>query len=263
MKVAQGRREHEWCAERAELQRERHDASQRVEALLQAMVDAGSRELELKLKVADQNIKLEQMKMTLDERQHVKETCPGKTDGCFARRKETKGSLADPKIRLTAEATKGPNAKPDVSEVPVASVSLGPLRAGLDAASGSKYFYDTRTGDLQWERPEPAPASGICSMTDLPPGWEAVWDESDGRYYYFDAETQCSQWDAPKPYCSNAFRCVDDSNRASWMYIAESGIGAFYEQGSTVEDLCWRRIVDQNGRVYWSNQQRNLRFFEK
>jgi len=70
MELEKHRSEYEWCAEREELQRQRHDATQRVEALEQAIVDAGSRESELNLRVADQNGKLEQMKRIMDEQEH-------------------------------------------------------------------------------------------------------------------------------------------------------------------------------------------------
>jgi len=186
----------------------------------------------------------------------------------------------EPKVRVAPESTKGPDAKPDVTEVPDANVNtnLKPLPEGwqehIDAGSHSKYFYDTRTGVSQWERPgasaileivtnvtpntepaKPVPANGQRSTMDLPPGWQAVWHESDGRYYYADVETQSSQWEVPEPYVpSDWSRHVDASGRAYWI-AAESNL-SFYEDGS------WHRIVDHNGRVYWSSSERNLRFFE-
>lgn len=185
---------------------------------------------------------------------------------------------------VASNAKAGPPSRPECQPLPPEWQEF------TDVASGCKYYFNSHTQASTWDRPgPPAPAqiaqapaaqahikstsrgavdlktspsaAGYSSpkMTApmrLPPGWQAVWNESEGLNYYADVETQASQWDTPLPYAHGDWkRRVDPKGLAFWV-SAEKGM-SFYEQ-----DSAWQRLLDQKRTVYWSNKDLGLRFFE-
>jgi len=147
----------------------------------------------------------------------------------------------------------------------VASSDAGNLPPGwekfVDTQTGEPYFYNAARKISQWELPEPSPRQCLQqslqqSLQQLPPGWQMAWDQH-GKEYYADLETQSSQWEAPPRYVHGDWtRQVDAAGLAFWTCSSPSL--SFHE----TNDNSWQRIVDGDHRIYWSNKQLGIRFFE-
>lgn len=96
-------------------------------------------------------------------------------------------------------------------------------------------------------------------IDSLPPGWTAVWHAETSQYYYADLEEQAAQWEAPPAYVHGAWsRQADPAGRVFWECLDFDGC-SFYEHG----DSGWIRLVDREGRFYWSHPPTRTRFFEE
>ena len=90
-------------------------------------------------------------------------------------------------------------------------------QAVVDPSSGDTYYYNSRTGQTQWESPfvssAPAPTSSQTAPTSsqtVPTSsqkgssddWQAVVDKSSGDTYYYNKSTGKTQWEVPQGFVS-------------------------------------------------------------
>lgn len=118
---------------------------------------------------------------------------------------------------------------------------------------------NTETAPRAKEPSEPEPATPEPARS-LAPGW-AVYSDENGREFYWDAEHQVSSWTPPEPYRyqKETWSRMLDSQGAFWKCRSREdcpGV-SFYEFDSS-----WHRRKDSTGRIYWSNPERRIRFFE-
>ena len=74
----------------------------------------------------------------------------------------------------------------------------GEWQAVRDPSSGDTYYYNSRTGQTQWEPPtisKPTPPSNTVVASNE--NWQAVTDPSSGDTYYFNKITGKTQWEPP------------------------------------------------------------------
>jgi len=117
-------------------------------------------------------------------------------------------------------------------------------------------------------------APRVSSHKNLPPGWKAVWDPVHNREYFADLQAQTSSWVLPstasttlqispsiplelcKSWAPGSWRReIDERNLAYWSCLTQPL--KFYELGGE-----FRRLQDGDGRIYWSSQNSEVRFFE-
>ena len=72
-------------------------------------------------------------------------------------------------------------------------------QAVVDPSSGDTYYYNSRTGQTQWESPfvssTPAPKSSHKGGAD---DWQVVVDKTSGDTYYYNKSTGKTQWEVPQ-----------------------------------------------------------------
>ena len=81
-----------------------------------------------------------------------------------------------------------------------------------DPSSGQDYYYDSQTGDVQWEKPDElktkeekcAPSKEeIDTKKESYAEWLELWDTSASAYYYYNQISGESQWDRPEDFESS------------------------------------------------------------
>lgn len=92
----------------------------------------------------------------------------------------------------------------------------------------------------------------------LPPGWREVVEEKSGRVFYWDGEGQTSSWTRPVYYHQEWKRRLA-SEGAYWILRGslDHAPMSFWES-----DPAWSRRQDEEGNIYWSSQEHQIRFFE-
>lgn len=157
---------------------------------------------------------------------------------------------------------------------------------------GHKFYYNLKTKTSHWlrqhaEEPRDAGKSknkptgssnGYAQRTDskdsfpssngddgrgvptnrLPPGWREVVDEKSGRVFYWDGENSTSSWTRPVYYHQEWKRRLA-SEGAYWILRGSNDHApmSFWES-----DPSWSRRQDEEGNIYWSSQEHQIRFFE-
>ncbi|KAG6610114.1 WW domain-binding protein 4 [Phytophthora cinnamomi] len=75
----------------------------------------------------------------------------------------------------------------------------------VDEASGSAYYYNTRTGESSWEVPASyASPQARGPSQDKAPKWRAFVDDESGTTYYYDEVSGTSRWDKPEDFVPEA-----------------------------------------------------------
>jgi len=92
----------------------------------------------------------------------------------------------------------------------------------------------------------------------LPPGWREVLEQKSGRVFYWDGEGQTSSWTRPVYYHQEWKRRLGPEG-AYWILRGSNDHApmSFWES-----DPAWSRRQDEEGNIYWSSQEHQVRFFE-
>ena len=69
----------------------------------------------------------------------------------------------------------------------------------VDPSSGDTYYYNSRTGQTQWESPFVSSTPATQSLkNERSDEWQSVIDPSSGETYYFNKSTGKTQWEPPQ-----------------------------------------------------------------
>lgn len=123
----------------------------------------------------------------------------------------------------------------------------------IDTKSGKPFFYHAKTRMTQWEIPLPERPD----ESSLPPGWQIVWSDEHLNWYFADFETQTSCFEKPTPYEPQDWKRQIDRALRKAFWVSEKLQTSFCE-----EDARWARLQDLQRRIYWSNADEGLRFYE-
>jgi hypothetical protein len=66
-----------------------------------------------------------------------------------------------------------------------------------DPTTGDIYFFNSKTGQSQWESPVTSAFVSPLASPRLPTGWEQVLDDDSGEYYFYNSKTGETQWERP------------------------------------------------------------------
>eukprot|EP01052_Picozoa_sp_SAG31_P000296 SAG31_NODE_9_length_42330_cov_441.979162_11_plen_1177_part_00 len=97
-------------------------------------------------------------------------------------------------------------------EVPVQShdpLALPPeWKECSSRSTGETYYYNTQTGDTQWERP-------VIPPPNLPSGWEAVASKDTGQIYFINSVTGEYQFEVPEQSAEAEALTIDEALRGA------------------------------------------------
>ena len=133
----------------------------------------------------------------------------------------------------------------------------------VDDGEGNKYFYNSRTGVSQWERPflllsamaafKTAEKSGgentdtlaVVTKSEDDPEWEEIADE-EGNKYYYNSVTGESSWEKPLSLLRAAMAFQTGTPHAQTA-------APMVDEANTPADLEWEQVNDEEGNQYYYN----------
>ena len=109
--------------------------------------------------------------------------------------KASAGAAEDPKAAAKAAWKAKMAAKKAGAAAPAPAAATSSVPAGweeLYTDDGTVYYYNSSTGETQWEMPSGGGGGG----GGVPAGWEELYTD-DGTVYYYNSSTGETQWEAP------------------------------------------------------------------
>jgi len=112
----------------------------------------------------------------------------------------------------------------------------------IPVEGGESYFYNSTTGDSQWETPADWVEPVACD-----PAWTEVKDADSGDVYYYNTESGESSWEKPDGFVSN--ESVTDATPSSqsatpWMEVADPESEGVYYYNTITQESVWEKPAD-------------------
>jgi len=116
-----------------------------------------------------------------------------------------------------------------------------------DPKSGKTYYYNKKTKETSWKRPEaepaaapepePAPPTPESPADALPPGWTEHVDPKSGKTYYYNKSTKETSWKKPTASAAPA----GDELPAGWAEVKDPSSGKTYYYNKSTKETSWKR----------------------
>ena len=107
---------------------------------------------------------------------------------------------------------------------------------------GNAYFYNSTTGDSQWDEPAGWVEATACSLA-----WTEVKDADSGVVYYYNTESGESSWEKPDGFVSSdsaADATPTLQSTTPWMEVADPDSGGVYYYNTATQESVWEKPAD-------------------